>query len=107
MYSRRQLLLGSTALTLTSLGVHGQEASTLKPSQAGKPPLKAEAAFSSSVSEVIVPVTVTDEKGRFVRDLELKDFELLDEGKPQQITYFTRERNQPVVIGFLDRKSVV
>jgi VWFA-related protein len=36
-----------------------------------------------------------------VRDLELKDFELYDEGKLQTIRYFTRERNQPVVIGFL------
>jgi VWFA-related protein len=88
-------------MTLTALGAHGQEAGKPKTPPAEKPPLKAEAAFSSSVSEVIVPVTVTDEKGRFVRDLELKDFELLDEGKPQQITYFTRERNQPVVIGFL------
>lgn len=58
-------------------------------------------AFKSSVNEVIVPVTVTDDKGRFVSNLEKKDFQILDEGKPQQISYFTRERNQPVVIGFL------
>lgn len=53
------------------------------------------------VNEVIVPVTVTDDKGRFVRDLDQKDFTILDEGKEQTIKYFTRERNQPVVIGFL------
>ena len=71
--------------------------------QAGKsqPPIKPQDAFKSSVSEVIVPVTVTDEKGRFVSNLDQKDFLLLDEGRPQQITFFTRERNQPVVIGFL------
>lgn len=85
MYSRRDLLLGAAALAPTVL--HGQDA---KPQT-----------FRSGVSEVIVPVTVTDQGGRFVRDLELKDFTLLEEGKPQKITYFTRERNQPVVIGFL------
>lgn len=54
-----------------------------------------------AVNEVIVPVTVTDDKGRFVSDLEQTDFEILDEGKKQKISFFSRERNQPVVVGFL------
>jgi Ca-activated chloride channel homolog len=54
-----------------------------------------------NVKEVIVPVTVTDEKGRFVSDLEEKDFHIFEENKPQTIQYFTREHSQPVVIGFL------
>jgi Ca-activated chloride channel homolog len=53
------------------------------------------------VNEVIVPVTVTDEKGRFVSDLEQKDFTIFEEGKEQKIEFFTRERSQPVVVGFL------
>lgn len=53
------------------------------------------------VNEVIVPVTVTDEKGRFVSDLEQKDFKIIDEGKEQSIRFFTREHSQPVVVGFL------
>jgi Ca-activated chloride channel homolog len=53
------------------------------------------------VDEVIVPVTVTDDKGRFVSDLEVKDFRIYDEGRPQQVRFFTREHNQPVVVGFL------
>lgn len=69
--------------------------------QEARPPQRAEEAFKSSVTEVVVPVTVTDDKGRFVSNLEEKDFLLLDEGVPQKITYFTRERNQPVVIGYL------
>lgn len=69
--------------------------------QQAQPPMRAEEAFRSSVTEVVVPVTVTDDKGRFVSNLEEKDFLLLDEGVPQKITYFTRERNQPVVIGYL------
>ena len=57
--------------------------------------------FRTSVREVIVPVTVTDVKGRFVSDLNVKDFKIFDEGKEQKIEFFTRERSQPVVVGFL------
>ena len=59
------------------------------------PPIKVQ------VNEVIVPVTVTDEKGRFVSDLDQQDFRIYDEGKEQTIQFFTRERSQPVVVGFL------
>ncbi len=54
-----------------------------------------------NINEVIVPVTVTDQQGRFVSSLELKDFKLYDEGKPQVIRYFSHEQSQPVVVGFL------
>ncbi len=50
---------------------------------------------------MIVPITVTDEKGRFVSDLDAKDFAVFEEGKQQKIEFFTRERSQPVVAGFL------
>src|SRR5919198_414196 len=60
---------------------------------------------SVSVNEVIVPVTVTDEKGRFVTDLDQQDFKIYDEGKEQTIRYFSRERSQPVVVGFLVDQS--
>jgi Ca-activated chloride channel homolog len=53
------------------------------------------------VNDVIVPVTVTNEKGAFVSDLNKEDFRVYDQGKEQTIEYFTRERNQPVVVGFL------
>ena len=87
-----------TALFAPSLA---QEARPPMRAQEAKPPLRSEEAFRTSVSEVVVPVTVTDDRGRFVSNLEEKDFLLLDEGVPQKITYFTRERNQPVVIGYL------
>jgi len=53
------------------------------------------------VDEVIVPVTVTDDRGRFVSNLEAKDFRVLDEGKEQRIRFFSRDQKQPVVVGFL------
>ncbi len=53
------------------------------------------------VNEVIVPVTVTDDRGRFVEDLEARDFHVFDQGQEQRIEFFSRDRNQPVVVGFL------
>src|SRR3954469_23191961 len=53
------------------------------------------------VNEVIVPVTVTDDKNRFVSNLEVKDFRVFDEGKEQKIQYFSRDQKQPVVVGFI------
>jgi len=41
------------------------------------------------VNEVIVPVTVTDEKGKFVSNLDAKDFRIFDEGKEQHLHFFS------------------
>ncbi len=57
------------------------------------------------VNEVIVPVTVTDDKGKFIANLDASDFKVYEEGKEQQIRFFTRERSQPVVVGFLIDQS--
>jgi VWFA-related protein len=71
------------------------------PAASATTPPRSQDAFKVSVREVIVPVTVTDIKGRFVSDLDSKDFKVFDEGKEQKIQFFTRERSQPVVVGFL------
>ena len=68
---------------------------TLALAQQPQPPIRVQ------VNEVVVPVTVTDEKGRFVSDLEQADFKIFDQGKEQTVRYFNRERNQRVVVGFL------
>ena len=58
-------------------------------------------AIRVQVNEVILPVTVTDDKGRFVSNLVQSDFHIFDEGKEQKIDFFSHELTQPVVIGFL------
>ena len=65
------------------------------------PVVKAQAPISVSVNEVIVPVTVTDDKGRFVSNLTKNDFKIFDENKEQTIDFFSHEQSQPIVIGFL------
>ncbi len=57
--------------------------------------------FRVMVNEVIVPVTVTDYKGRFISDLNKADFKIFEDGREQKIEYFSREHNQPVVVGFV------
>src|ERR1051325_4848784 len=57
--------------------------------------------ISVQVNEVIVPVTVTDDRGKFVTDLQAKDFRILDEGKPQKIEFFSHAEKQPIVVGLL------
>ena len=61
--------------------------------------------FTSTTTEVIVPVTVTDNKGKFVSNLVAKDFRVLDEGRPQQIQFFSHAEKQPIVVGFLVDQS--
>jgi VWFA-related protein len=63
--------------------------------------IHAQAPIKVSVNEVIVPVTVTDDKGRFVSNLTKGDFHIFDEGKEQTIDFFSHEQSQPIVIGFL------
>jgi Ca-activated chloride channel family protein len=62
---------------------------------------EAGARFQTQANEVIVPVTVTDDRGRYVSNLEARDFRILDEGRPQKIRFFSHDPKQPVVIGFL------
>jgi VWFA-related protein len=57
--------------------------------------------FRITTTEVEVPVTVTTPKGQFVTDLEKGDFQVFDNDQEQTVTYFSRERNQPIVVGFL------
>jgi Ca-activated chloride channel family protein len=57
---------------LTTLGVSGQQR------------------FKAGVDLVQFSVVLTDKQGSPITGLKPEDFELLEEGKPQQITYFTQ-----------------
>jgi Ca-activated chloride channel family protein len=63
--------------------------------------IRAQGPIKVSVNEVILPVTVTDDKGRFVSNLTKNDFRIFDEGKEQKVDFFSHEQSQPIVIGFL------
>ncbi len=74
---------------------------TAAPEPVAPQPDSSRVQFKGTATEVIVPVTVTDDKGRFVSNLVKKDFRVLDEGQPQNIEFFSHAEKQPVVAGFL------
>jgi len=90
-----------TAASQEQASVHTSKGETTVAAPKAPPASPQEKPIQVQVNEVIIPVTVTDFQGRFVSDLDKSDFKILDEGKPQEIQFFSRERSQPVVIGFI------
>ena len=70
------------AITVGAHGIHGQT-----PADQAAPA----ATFRSSVDLVRVAAVVRDHKGRFVRDLTIRDFEVTDGGKTRPITDFRQD----------------
>ena len=63
--------------------------------------------FSVGVSAVALDVVVTDKKGRFVRGLKQDDFLVLEEGVPQELTFFTSDVTPVTVLVLLDSSASV
>lgn len=53
------------------------------------------------VNLVNVPFTVRDEKGAWLTDLNAADFEVLEDGLPQKISFFSRATESPLTIAIL------
>ncbi len=58
--------------------------------------------FRAGTQIVSVPATVTDAQGRLVPSLDQDQFTILDNGKPQEITFFQNETQPFTVIVMLD-----
>ena len=58
--------------------------------------------FRAGIRTVAVPVTVTDRDQRLVTDLTREDFEILDDGRPREITVFVNEALPITVVVMLD-----
>ncbi len=58
------------------------------------------------VSVVNVLCTVRDRDGGLVANLDKSDFDIREDGKPQQILYFSRETKLPLTLGLLVDSSV-
>jgi Ca-activated chloride channel family protein len=56
--------------------------------------------FRTSIDTIVVTVTITDANGRLITDLSKDDFEITEDGTPQEVTQFTAER-VPVSLGVL------
>ena len=80
------------ALTVGAQGAHGQTPA------APAPPT---ATFRSSVDLVRVAAVVRDQKGRFVQDLTVRDFEVTDGGRSRPITDFRQDHAAGVSVALL------
>ena len=115
MYRLLLVSLGSLlfAMPPQQTGTPKQQPQTEAAKQQSAPPASAQPAapqepvqkFVGGTTEVELAVTVTDEKGKFVSNLTKSDFRVLDEGKPQRISFFSHTEKQPIVAGFLIDQS--
>ena len=60
-----------------------------------------DASFSTGVNVVTLLATVRDRDGHVVKNLDRGDFLLEEDGKPQNIAYFSRESDLPLTLGLL------
>lgn len=81
--SRRSLLVSAAAL-LSGHALRGQEPT-----------------FSSEVKVVNILATVRDKSGAILRNLSKDDFRIFEDGRPQEIRYFSQESDLPLTIGLL------
>jgi VWFA-related protein len=84
-FSRRRFIISSASLLLRVSRAGAQQDPT----------------FSSDVQVVNLLATVRNKKNEILRDLNKDDFQLLENGSPQNIRYFTRESDLPLTIGLL------
>ncbi len=66
-----------------------------------KPAVGKDATFSTDVKVVNVFATVRDKQGKVVSNLTKDDFTVLENGIKQPITYFSKEVDQPLLLGLL------
>lgn len=57
--------------------------------------------LSVDVDLVTVAATVTDESGKHVNDLDAGDFQVLEDGQEQKISFFSHDAQVPVSLGVL------
>src|SRR5215467_11490873 len=70
------------------------QAPNQQPSQSGQ-------TFRREVNLVDVLFTVLNRRNKLVPDLDKSDFKIFDEGKPQDIRYFSKQTDLPLRIGML------
>src|ERR1700761_5609228 len=81
----RRGFLGSMALFVATSSVEAQDAPT----------------FSTNVKVISVLANVRDKHGAIIRNLTKGDFTLLEDGRPQAISYFTQQSDLPLTLGLL------
>jgi len=93
-------VLGTLFLLITCLTAHSQ----IPPAAGveGSEFISPAATITKAVDEVNLAFTVTDKRGRFISNLEPKDFRLLDNRQaPQRLTFFQQRSDLPLHLALL------
>jgi VWFA-related protein len=61
----------------------------------------ADVTFSTNVKVVSILATVLNKQGQIVHDLSKDDFNVLENGRPQTIKYFSRDTDLPLTLGLM------
>ncbi len=77
LFSLKGLLPVAVIATIAVIFAHSVSAQAQSQAPAAEQPTTT---FHGATNEVIVPVTATDSKGRFISDLVQSDFHIFDEG---------------------------
>jgi Ca-activated chloride channel homolog len=91
------------ALLAAPLSDRAQAPSTQRPPQPAQEPASPQSpsTITRVVNLVDVLFTVLNHRNKLVADLDKSDFKVLDDGKPQDIRYFTKQTDLPLRIGML------
>jgi len=85
------IILGVVFMALASVPGLGQEKAEQEPP----------ATIKVSTEVVSVYAVVEDKKKHLIPDLKKEDFELEEDGTPQEIRYFSRETDTPITMGIM------
>src|SRR5437016_10097304 len=94
------LFPASAALAQQSSGSTSQQAPPSAPTPSQQAPRSGQT-FKREVNLVDVLFTVLNRRNKLVADLAESDFKVFDEGKPQEIRYFSKQTDLPLRIGML------
>src|SRR5437879_5426226 len=100
---RRKLLgiLILVVLSLYPLSDRAQAPPQAPPPAPQEPGQQDQGRITRVVNLVDVLFTVLNRRNRLVPDLDKNDFKIFDEGKPQEIRYFSKQTDLPLRIGML------
>jgi len=95
------LLSASAGRAQQAPGDAKQQAPPPAPATNQQAPAQSGQTFRREVNLVDVLFTVLNRRNKLVPDLEQGDFKVFDEGKPQEIRYFSKQSDLPLRIGML------
>src|SRR5690348_4096181 len=95
------LLLPASAAWAQQASGDAKQQAPPAPAPSQQAPAQSGQTFTVKVNLVDVLFTVLNRRNKLVPDLEQGDFKVFDEGKPQDIRYFSKQSDLPLRIGML------